>query len=106
MASKMMRAPFIGARYERNWPTGWLGPDQRMPWYDGPEGLPVRVTVLNNRATYFGCPGVLVSMPWDFPFPQPKWRTTDEVTFDLERFLSEYHPIENVVTLANRGRRA
>lgn len=88
-----IKVPFIGSRYERNWPTQSPAPI---------EGLPVRVTVLDNRATYFGNPGVLVLMPWDFPFPQPKWRTTDEVKFDLKRFLSEYHPIENVVTFVNR----
>ena len=79
------RLPFIGARYERNEPTI--------------KGLSVRVTVLNNRTTYFGCPGILVLMPWDYPWPEPEWRTTDEVKFNLEQFLQEYHPIDNVVTL-------
>lgn len=86
------RLPFIGARYERNWPTKWPAPV---------EGLPVRVTILNNAAPlYFGCePCVLVLMPWDFPWPEPEWRTTDKVRLPLDRFLSEYHPIENVVAL-------
>lgn len=80
-----MRLPFIGARYERNSVSR--------------DGFPVRVTILDNRITYFGCPGVLVSMPWNFPRPAPAWRTTDDVRFNLEQFLELYHPIENVVAL-------
>jgi hypothetical protein len=89
-----IRKPFIGARYERNWPTKYPAPI---------EGLPVRVTVLNNAAMYFGCPAVLVLMPWEFPWPRPKWRVTDEVKFSLEQFFQEYHPIENVVRLYTDG---
>jgi hypothetical protein len=89
-----MRLPFIGARYERNWPT-------RSPARI--EGLPVRVTILNNRTQYFGCPGVLVLMPWDFPWPAPEWRTTDEVRFNLEQFVEQFHPIENIVALMCRN---
>jgi hypothetical protein len=82
-ARNKVRLPFVGARYERNWPTF--------------DRLPVRVTVLNNSTTYFGCPGVSVSMPWNFPKPAPAWRTTDEVKFNLEQFLEWFHPIENVI---------
>jgi len=90
MTSSKPRLPFIGARYERNWPTRWPA---RI------EGLPVRVTVLDNRTTYFGCPGVLVHMPWDVSWPEPSWRKSDKVKLNLEQFLEQYHPIENVVTL-------
>lgn len=89
------RLPFIGSRYERNWPTGWIGPDQPMPWYDGPEGLPVRVTVLDNRATYFFDPGIIF---WIHPLTGESSEGT-EGKMDVVRFLKSYHPIENVVRL-------
>ena len=90
MSADKRRLPFVGARYERNWPTAAPAPV---------EGLPVRVTILKNRTTYFGEPGVLVSMPWEFPWPQPAWRETDEVRLNLDQFLNQYHPIDNVVAL-------
>lgn len=92
-ATIIPRLPFVGARYERNWPTRSPAPV---------EGLPVRVTILDNATTYFGCPGVLVHMPWDFPWPAPLWRATDEVRLNLEDFLRQYHPIENVIALKKR----
>ena len=84
------RLPFLGSRYERNWPTRW--PAAHV-------GLPVRVTVLRTNVTYFAEPGILVSMPWDYPGPPPDWRTTDEVKFNMEQFLENFHPIDNVVAL-------
>lgn len=90
MSADKQRLPFVGARYERNWPTRWPALV---------EGLPVRVTILDTRISYFGEPGVLVLMPWDFPYPQPAWRTTDEVRINLDQFLHQYHPIENVVAI-------
>ena len=92
MKEATVRKPFVGAKYERNWPTKF--PAQV-------EGLPVRVTILNNStAPWLGSePCVLVLMPWDFPWPAPEWRTSDEVRLPLEQFLSDYHPIDNVIRL-------
>ena len=73
-----MRLPFVGARYERNWPTRWPA---RVA------GLPVRVTVVDNATTYFCCPGVLIA--WDLPYRPAR--------FNLEQFLQWFHPIDNVV---------
>jgi hypothetical protein len=97
MTERATRLPFVGARYERNCPTRYPAPI---------EGLPVRVTVLDNRASHFGCHGVLVSMPWDFPWKPPEWRTTDEVKLNLEQFLEQYHAIDNVVMLHAVGEEA
>lgn len=85
--------PFIGAVYERNTPLINVLTFEVI-------GPPPRVTILKNDVTYFGCPGLLVLMPWPLASKAPpKWRTTDEVRFNLEEFLGQYHPINNVVPI-------
>lgn len=87
-----VRRPFIGARYERNSVC-------RDPFTHEVTGPAPRVTILDNDTTYFGLPGLLVLMPWNFPDkPRPSW-STDQVKFNLEDFLRNWHPIENVMPL-------
>jgi len=52
----------------------------------------VRVTVLNNAAVYFGCPAVLVSMPWEFPWPRPIWRKPMKSAFTLSNLRKNITP--------------
>lgn len=93
----MTRKPFIGAVYERKRPV-------IDPWTKEVKAAAPRVEVISCDVTYFDCPGVLVSMLWREDFgPPPLWRTSDNVKFNLEDFLSQFRPINNVVYFRSRG---
>lgn len=92
----MIRKPFTGATYERDRPS--IDPFTKVV-----VGPPPRVTVLSCDVTYFGCPGILVSMPWPSTSGAPPvWRVTDEVKFNLEDFVRQFHPVDNVVQFGSR----
>jgi hypothetical protein len=87
--NKTVRKPFVGALYERNRPL--TDPFSGDVW-----GPPPRVTILSTDVTYFGCPGVLVFLAWT---DRQGVHQEREVRHNLEQFLEQYHPVENIVGL-------
>ncbi len=70
-----LRRPFIGAIYQRRWPSK--------------SGDPVRVKVLANEVRFMGVPHVKAATTWGNGIAH----------YDLEAFYRDFHAIENVVPM-------